>query len=174
MSALSNSDEWMTPRAVFNACSAHYGPFDLDAAAAPWNAQCEKFLTKKQNAFRQEWRGRVWLNCPYSRGNLIKWTALARIKVETRAVQLVCMLVPAYTSELWWHRNVMAPGRGRSSLLRVDRGGIGTGWRATYADLVVEVVFVAGRLRFRHETGVADSARHPSTVVVFSRRGLLT
>lgn len=167
---LGSSDEWRTPDKLFNACSDHYGPFDLDVAAAKWNARCEKYFTKRQNGLHQPWRGRVWCNPPYSRGNLGLWVNFARVRVVTRrGPELVCLLVPSYTSERWWQRGVLAPGAGRARLERVDRAGIGSGWRAQYSGLSVEVVFVDGRLRFRHQTGVQDSARHPSAVVVFSR-----
>jgi phage N-6-adenine-methyltransferase len=166
--ALSNSDEWQTPRRLFNACSDHYGPFVYDAFAARWNALCAKFGTKRDSALKRAWPTGTWWNPPYSRGNLWACVGYARAQVA-RSCGLACGLVPAYTSERWWQRIVMAPGLGRSRVELVDRRGIGSGWRAEYSDLAVEVVFVEGRLRFRHETGVQDSARHPSAVVVFSR-----
>lgn len=165
---LANSDEWRTPDRLFNACSDHYGPFTLDAAAARWNARCERFYTKRDSALARRWSGRVWCNPPYSRGNLMKWAGYARYQVWGQC-ELVCTLVPAYTSERWWQQHVLGPGRGRARAERVVRDGIGSGFRAKYSDLVIEVVFVDGRLRFRHRTGVQDSARHPSAVVVFSR-----
>lgn len=167
--ALSNSDEWHTPDRLFHACSDHYGPFDRDVAAARWNARCAEYFTKRDNALVRDWPGRNWDNCPYSRGNLWLWMSKARGEVERRVAELVCNLVPAYTSERWWQRIVMKPGKGRARVERVDRRGIGTGWRAEYSNIVIEVQFVDGRLRFRHETGVQDSARHPSAVVVFSQ-----
>lgn len=166
---LSNSDEWQTPLRLFNACDDHYGPFNVDVAAAKWNARCARYFTKRQSALKSPWCGRTWCNPPYSRGNLMTWVGHARHQVQHASTPIVCMLVPAYTSEGWWHRHVLAPGRGKPGLALVDRGGIGRGWRVEYSDLSVEVVFVEGRLRFRHETGVQDSARHPSAVVVFSR-----
>jgi phage N-6-adenine-methyltransferase len=176
---LSNSDEWRTPDRLFNACSDHYGPFTLDAAAAKWNARCEKYFTMRRSAFAGGgwWRGRVWCNPPYSRGNLLKWVGQARRNILAFPhAELVCCLVPAYTSERWWQQHVLGAGPGRARAERVVRAGIGTGYRTEYddgrVDLVVEVVFVEGRLRFRHETGVQDSARHPSAVVVFSRKEL--
>ena len=170
---LSNSDEWQTPRRLFNAASDHYGPFSVDVAAAKWNALCARYHTKRTNGLDLVWSGRAWCNCPYSRGNLMTWVGEGRKRVTnpfTRDdTELVCMLVPAYTSEGWWHRHVLRPGRGKPGLALVDRAGIGRGWRAEYSDLSIEVVFVEGRLRFRHESGVQDSARHPSAIVVFSR-----
>lgn len=168
---LSNSDEWRTPDRLFNACTDHYGPFALDAAAAKWNARCSKYFTKRESGLRRPWRGRTWCNPPYSRGNLLRWVGYARDQVVTNQTGLVCMLVPAYTSERWWQLHVMPPfgihRPLRAEMLR--RPGIGAGWRTWWASFCVEVVFVEGRLRFRHESGVQDSARHPSAVVVFSR-----
>lgn len=166
---LSNSDEWRTPDRLFHACSHHYGPFDVDAFAARWNAWCPKYFTKRNSALKKRWRGRVWANPPYSRGNLMKCVSYARDQVRA-GCELVCDLVPAYTSERWWQQHVMGwamPFGPRSEV--IERDGIGRGFRMWWPKFSIEVQFVDGRLRFRHESGVQDSARHPSAVVVFSR-----
>lgn len=64
-------DLWRTPPAIFSALDAEFC-FQLDAAAAPHNALCRKFITAEQNTLETPWAdylnvpGYVWMNPPYS------------------------------------------------------------------------------------------------------------
>lgn len=64
-------DLWRTPPALFAALDAEFC-FQLDAAAAPHNALCRKFITAEQNTLETPWSdylnipGYAWLNPPYS------------------------------------------------------------------------------------------------------------
>jgi hypothetical protein len=64
-------DLWRTPSALFASLDAEFC-FQLDAAAAPHNALCRKFITAEQNTLETPWAdylsipGYVWLNPPYS------------------------------------------------------------------------------------------------------------
>lgn len=64
-------DLWRTPPALFACLNAEFC-FQLDAAAAPHNALCRKFITAEQNTLKTPWAdylsipGYVWLNPPYS------------------------------------------------------------------------------------------------------------
>ncbi|MCL9231089.1 phage N-6-adenine-methyltransferase [Salmonella enterica subsp. enterica serovar Enteritidis] len=64
-------DLWRTPPALFAALDAEFC-FQLDAAAAPHNTLCRKFITAEQNTLETSWAdylnvpGYVWLNPPYS------------------------------------------------------------------------------------------------------------
>lgn len=64
-------DLWRTPPAIFVSLDAEFC-FQLDAAAAPHNALCRKFITAEQNTLETPWAdylnvpGYVWLNPPYS------------------------------------------------------------------------------------------------------------
>lgn len=64
-------DLWRTPPALFASLDAEFC-FQLDAAAAPHNALCRKFITAEQNTLETPWAdylnvpGYVWLNPPYS------------------------------------------------------------------------------------------------------------
>src|SRR4051812_5211986 len=112
---LSLSDEYRTPARVFVPLHVRYR-FTRDVAAARWNAKLPTYWTKRDNALRRRWSGRNWMNPPYSRGNLARWMGYARTEVIRHSAELVGCLVPAYTSEGWWHDAVEAPA-GR--LLRV-------------------------------------------------------
>jgi hypothetical protein len=43
---LSASDEWATPAWLFDYAAKRYGPFDLDVAAASWNAKSEGYWAR--------------------------------------------------------------------------------------------------------------------------------
>jgi site-specific DNA-methyltransferase (adenine-specific) len=95
-------DEWETPKWVFDEWSAREGPFDLDPAATPANAKCPKYFTKKEHGLKRKWKGKVWLNPPYSEIDL--WLQKARASAEQGA--LVVCLVPVWTDRPWWHEHV--------------------------------------------------------------------
>lgn len=59
------SDEWYTPKEIIDAL----GKFDIDPCAAItplWETATNTF-NKNDNGLLKEWKGRVWLNPPYSR-----------------------------------------------------------------------------------------------------------
>jgi hypothetical protein len=146
-----------------------WGPFTLDLAAAAWNAQCERFYSKAQDGLRQRWRGRCWLNPPYSRGQLLKWTQKARASVLRGSAELVCLLVPSYTSERWFQDVVRLAPPDCWLVEGLEVPGLGAGFRRVGPRLTIDEVAIDGRLRFSHRTGKADSARHASCIVVFSQ-----
>lgn len=61
-------DLWATPKEVIDFMIKRYGKYDLDAAATPENAVCDKFYTHQQNCLKRWWGSKkhVWLNPPYS------------------------------------------------------------------------------------------------------------
>jgi hypothetical protein len=64
--AEATSDDVYTPRWVFEQLGL---TFDLDVAAPPGGIPyipAERYFTKADDALSQPWRGRVWMNPPYS------------------------------------------------------------------------------------------------------------
>ena len=59
-----STDEWYTPKEIIDAL----GEFDLDPCApvAPYKT-ANVMYNKNDDGLKQEWKGRVWLNPPYSR-----------------------------------------------------------------------------------------------------------
>lgn len=170
--SLSSSDEWATPPELFGAASALWGPFTLDAAAAEWNSKCESFIGRAGNALAREWDGRVWLNPPYSRGQLDAFMGKARGEVVAGRAQLVTCLVPGHTAEGWWHRHVETPagdvlGVGHEVTL------LGPRTQVRFVSLWVETLRLRGRVRFVEAGGATGPARFPSVLVVFARPGVL-
>ncbi len=69
-SAAMISDTWLTPPEIIKAL----GPFDLDPCCPPnmpWRT-ARRMLTKREDGLTAPWRGRVWLNPPYSR-DAVEW-----------------------------------------------------------------------------------------------------
>lgn len=96
-------DLWRTPPALFACLNAEFC-FQLDAAAAPHNALCRKFITAEQNTLETTWGdylsipGYVWLNPPYS-----DITPFVKKAATESANQIgTVMLVPADTSVGWF------------------------------------------------------------------------
>ena len=52
----SNSNEWATPQAFYDALDAEFH-FDLDPCATAQNHKCEKFYTIEDNGLTQDWGG---------------------------------------------------------------------------------------------------------------------
>ncbi|MBK4364275.1 phage N-6-adenine-methyltransferase [Enterobacter hormaechei] len=100
---LDQRDLWRTPPALFAALDAEFC-FQLDAAAAPHNALCRKFITAEQDTLETPWvdylnvPGYVWLNPPYSDITPFVKKAAAESNNQIGTV----MLVPADTSVGWF------------------------------------------------------------------------
>ncbi len=100
---LDQRDLWRTPPALFSSLNAEFC-FQLDAAAAPHNALCRKFITAEQNTLETPWAdymsipGYAWLNPPYS-----DITPFVKKAAAESANQIgTVMLVPADTSVGWF------------------------------------------------------------------------
>lgn len=100
---LDQRDLWRTPPALFASLDAEFC-FQLDAAAAPHNALCRRFITAEQNTLETRWAdylsipGYVWLNPPYS-----DITPFVKKAAAESANQIgTVMLVPADTSVGWF------------------------------------------------------------------------
>ena len=100
-------DLWRTPPALFASLNAEFC-FQLDAAAAPHNTLCRKFITAEQNTLETPWAdylnvpGYVWLNPPYSDITPFVKKAAAERKNQIGTV----MLVPADTSVGWFREAI--------------------------------------------------------------------
>jgi DNA N-6-adenine-methyltransferase (Dam) len=71
-SSIGKSQNHITPRWIIDAL----GPFDLDPCAAdprPWQCAATSY-TERDDGLRQQFFGRVWLNPPFDRYIVGKWT----------------------------------------------------------------------------------------------------
>jgi phage N-6-adenine-methyltransferase len=99
------SSEWQTPPEIFNPWNKIFH-FGLDAAASHENALCEKYFTKEDDAFKQDWNGygNVFLNPPYGQedGPIAKWNEKC-IATASKG-NTVVELVKSDTSTKWYKR----------------------------------------------------------------------
>lgn len=168
------SDERRTPKAFFDLVNKCFGPVDLDACAAKWNAQVARYVTKEEDIFKFHPTSQVtWRNCPYSRGNLYVHLTDARERVLDGTVRRYLLLVPADTSTSWWHDCIMRPEGaplGSEFLWQRHPEPLGNGVRFWSERLQVTVVFVAGRLAFDEPRKAQKAgAKQPSALIVFER-----
>jgi len=98
------SDSWGTPLDLFRQLDDEFH-FTLDTAASQQNTLCERFYTKEQDALKQPWEGRVWLNPPYGR-EVERWIAKARAEVDSGKAELSVLLLKSTTETIWWHKYV--------------------------------------------------------------------
>jgi len=95
--AVGKSDEWYTPKYIFEALGSE---FDLDPAnAAPngWHVPAKRLFSER--GLEQAWSGHVWLNPPFGgRNSLTGWL----LKFFDHGDGIV--LVPDRTSAPWFQR----------------------------------------------------------------------
>jgi len=124
-------DEWFTPLSYIDAARAVLGDIDLDSATclfAQSRIKAAQFHTKEDDALVQEWRGRVWLNPPFSR--IADFVTKLLGEIKTGRVTEAILLSNDCTDTAWFHEA---------------------------AGLCSAMCFPRGRIRFEREDGPADS-----------------
>jgi len=100
----SNSDEWPTPKRLFDALDREFG-FTLDPCSTHGNAKCRRHFTKSEDGLSRSWGQHVvFMNPPYGR-QIGRWLEKAARSAQEGAT-VVC-LVPARTDTVWWHSYCM-------------------------------------------------------------------
>ena len=131
------SDEWTTPQWLFDELNKVHG-FTLDPASTDENTKCSNHFTLEDDGLTKDWSGEtVFINPPYSK--CFDWVKKAHTEAQKENTKVV-MLLPARTDTKWFHQFCL------------DK------------DVVSEVCFVKGRLKFGDQT---NSAPFPSMVVTF-------
>lgn len=98
----SNSDEWATPKWLFEWLNKRFH-FTVDAAATRENSLYEDCFT---NGLEASWKGeRVFVNPPYS--NILAWMQKCANEASN-GCELICALVPVRTDTRWWHNYVQS------------------------------------------------------------------
>lgn len=129
----SKSNEWETPRDLFEELNAEFC-FTLDSCATTENAKCEKFYTLQDDGLSQDWQGEtVFCNPPYGR-ELSKWIKKCfeeAQKPETRVV----MLIPARTDTKAFHEYIL--GKGEIRFIKGQLKFNGHKYNAPFPSMVV-------------------------------------
>lgn len=91
--AAGQSDEWYTPRYVFEALGC---VFDMDVAGS-YIRPVPAFVTITENSLSSQWEGFIWMNAPFGgRNSLSPW--LDRFFDHGNGIALT----PDRTSAPWW------------------------------------------------------------------------
>jgi len=103
--------EWLTPPEII----AALGPFELDPCAPiqqPYRTAARTF-TRRDNGLIQRWEGRVWLNPPYTSGEIEKW--LHRMADHDRGTALIFSRTEteAFFRQVWERATALLFIRGR-------------------------------------------------------------
>jgi site-specific DNA-methyltransferase (adenine-specific) len=85
-------DYWETPPELFKKLDDEFA-FELDAAANFDNAKCLAYFNEEDNSLDQDWSGytSIWLNPPYSRGNIEKFMEKA-YRESQKGCTVVCLV----------------------------------------------------------------------------------
>lgn len=109
----SNSNEWCTPKWLFEALNQEFN-FTVDSASTHENALCERHWTKAEDGLLQSWDfERVFCNPPYGR-ELKQWVKKASGIENGVAV----LLIPSRTDTSYWHDYIF----GKATDIRFMRG----------------------------------------------------
>lgn len=96
--------EWYTPAHIIEAARACMGGIDLDPASceeANRVVRASAFYTREQDGLQQEWKGRVWLNPPYSRGVI---EAFAQKLIHSPQIEAAILLTNNASDTAWWQQ----------------------------------------------------------------------
>ena len=112
------NQSWETPQELFNLLNEEFS-FDVDLAGNKSNAKCPNFISKEQDALKQEWNGVCWLNHPYggNKENSLKNWVKKSYEESRKGGCIVVMLIPARTNTEWWHEYCM-----KAKEIRLVRG----------------------------------------------------
>jgi hypothetical protein len=100
------SNEWYTPPRFISLAREVLGEIDIDPAStaeAQKIVRARQYFDKYQNGLAQYWRGRVWLNPPYSRQLIGKFIGKLLMEWEAGRISACIALTHSYTDSLWFH-----------------------------------------------------------------------
>jgi hypothetical protein len=99
-------NELYTPAKYVEPARAVLGEIDLDPAScavANETVRAAKFFDVEDNGLTHEWRGRVWLNAPFSQPLISQFTEKMIKEFRDGRVTEAIMLVHNYTDTKWFH-----------------------------------------------------------------------
>lgn len=135
------NDEWYTPDDIIAAVQEFLGGIDVDPASSDYAQRTVKartYYTKRTDGLSRDWKGRVWLNPPYSYPLVERFTGELLSQYRRGIVEEAIVLVNNRTDAAWFQA------------------------------LLVEAVavFVSGRINFKRP-GVEASANRQGQVFFY-------
>ena len=103
--------EWYTPSEFVEAARDVMGGIDLDPASsdiAQRTVKADVYFTETDDGLTQEWRGRVWLNPPYS--NIEPFVAKLIAEHQAGRVTEAILLTHNFSDTRWFHQALRAAG----------------------------------------------------------------
>lgn len=97
--------EWYTPRQYVEAARSVLGAFDLDPASsetANLIVKAEKFYTVDNDGLNKPWRGRVWLNPPFTSGLIEQFVDKLLAEINSQNVTSAIVLCDNATETNWF------------------------------------------------------------------------
>ena len=118
-----NDDEWYTPPAIVEACRTAMFGIDLDPASHEVANNCvkaDRYFTAEDDGLSQTWKGRVFLNPPYSRqAGKAAFIAKLAESFDAGAVTAATVVLSYDFSASWFE-----PLRGRYAAICLCRGRV--------------------------------------------------
>ncbi|MGX4802067.1 DNA N-6-adenine-methyltransferase [Bradyrhizobium guangdongense] len=159
---------WETPAELGKQLSAAVGGFDFDPCAATTDRRKARvkaniLLTAEDDGLAAQWRGRVFVNPPYSRG-IADW--VEKCWRESQRGCVVIGLVPARLDTGWWHDYIA-----NKADVFMLKGRLKFGASRTNAPFPSAVVCWSGSPELVHRltSAMTDAWHIPSAVPVRSR-----
>ena len=94
VSKYTGNNEWFTPERYVKLARSAMGGIDMDPAsnkfAQEW-IKAKRFFTEADNGLEREWAGRVWLNPPYERGLITKFSTKVVEEVQKKVTQAIVL-----------------------------------------------------------------------------------
>jgi phage N-6-adenine-methyltransferase len=103
--------EWYTPREFIDAACDVLGNIDLDPASseiAQGTVRAAAYFTIDDDGLTKEWRGRVWLNPPYTQPEIADFIAKLIAEHHAGHVTEAIMLTHNYSDTEWFHQALQA------------------------------------------------------------------
>ena len=116
------NDEWYTPAEYIEAAREAMGGIDFDPASiavAQRTVRAKVFCSIDDDGLSKRWRGRVWLNPPYSQPTLDSFIDKLFTEIQSGRVSQAILLTHSFTDTTWFHK-----AESRAALLCFTRGRI--------------------------------------------------
>jgi phage N-6-adenine-methyltransferase len=137
------TDRWGTPWSIIRALEKELKiKFTLDPAALPETAKAKKFFTPDDDGLKQRWSGHIFLNPPYSAGQIKRW--LAKAIDELPHCKSITVLLTNDSS---------------------------TGWYINAFSRAIKIIYVSPRIQFIAPPGLQSSSNRYTSHIFHFRPG---
>ena len=101
----SGENEWYTPPDIIERARRAMGAIDCDPASsqlANKNVKADIYYSSKDDGLNQKWKGRVWLNPPYSDPLCAQFCEAVTYRFLDKQIEQACVLVNNATETAWF------------------------------------------------------------------------